>query len=153
MIDKSKIPQAYKEVYEILKYIPDEDYKKIPQNIISKIESGKDDSYNFEVTEFEDFQKQKMLKETEAILAIFYRDYWATERERNIIINHEEQDRINSYKINFENNCRKNREENIVNSETDNEKILTNQKSMIVVKEGVFKKLIKRIKHWFMTLK
>lgn len=153
MIDKSKIPQAYKEVYEILKYIPDEYYKKIPRNIISKIESGKDDSYNFEVTEFEDFQKQKMLKETEAILAIFYRDYWATERERNIIINHEEQDRINSYKINFENNCRKNREENIVNSETDNEKILTNQESMIVVKEGVFKKLIKRIKHWFMTLK
>ena len=61
MIDKNKLPKAYKEVYEILKYIPEEDYKKIPKSMIKVIKKGMDKSYDFKVTEFEDFQKQEML--------------------------------------------------------------------------------------------
>ena len=142
MIDKNKLPKAYKEVYEILKYIPEEDYKKIPESMINVIEKGMDKSYDFKVTEFEDFQKQEMLNETECILAIFYRDYWATEKERERMLKSEEQDRINSYKIDFVN----------YKNEVDLVKIKNNDtmadNSMIVVKEGIFRKLIKRLKEF-----
>ena len=148
MIDRSKIPQAYKEVYEILKYIPEQDLKKIPNEIINKIEKNMDESYEFEVTEFDDFQKQKMLKETECILAIFYRDYWANEYERKIIIENEEKDRNNSYKLDFlKNNSRL---ESDVNNKNYVKKkdIEVEKNSIAVINDGVFGKLIRRIRQW-----
>ena len=140
MIDKNKLPKAYKEVYEILKCIPEDDYKKIPKSMINVIENRMDKSYDFKVTEFEDFQKQEMLNETECILAIFYRDYWATKEEREKILKSEEQDRINSYKIKFIDN---NEEVNEVEQEKNE------NNSMIEVKEGFFAKLINKLKAFF----
>lgn len=140
MIDKNKLPKAYKEVYEILKYIPEEDYKKIPKSMIKVIEKGMDKSYDFKVTEFEDFQKQEMLSETECILAIFYRDYWASEKERNRILVSEEQDRINTYKIRYK---------DIKNQVDRVQPAWDENNSIIVVKDSFFTKIIQKIKDFF----
>lgn len=140
MIDKNKLPKAYKEVYEILKYIPEEDYKKIPKSMIKVIKKGMDKSYDFKVTEFEDFQKQKMLSETECILAIFYRDYWASEKERNRILVSEEQDRINTYKIRYKDI--KNQVDRVHPAWDENN-------SIIAVKDSFFTKIIQKIKDFF----
>ena len=148
MIDKNKLPKAYKEVYEILKYIPEEDYKKIPKSMIKVIKKGMDKSYDFKVTEFEDFQKQEMLSETECILAIFYRDYWATEFERKIIIENEEKDRNSQYKIDFLNNNNDDLEYDDNNKSISKTDIDVEKNSITVLNEGLFGKLIKRIKHW-----
>lgn len=148
MIDRSKMPQAYKEVYEILKYVPEEDYKKIPNKILDKIEKNMDKSYLFEVTEFDDFQKQKMLKETECILAIFYRDYWATESERKIIIENEEKDRNNSYRLDFLKNNSGLESDVNNNKYVKKEEIKNEKNSITVINDGIFGKLIKRIRQW-----
>lgn len=148
MIDRSKMPQAYKEVYEILKYVPEEDYKKIPNKILRKIEKNMDESYLFEVTEFDDFQKQKMLKETECILAIFYRDYWATESERKIIIENEEKDRNNSYRLDFLKNNSGLESDVNNNKYVKKEEIKNEKNSITVINDGIFGKLIKRIRQW-----
>lgn len=148
MIDRSKMPQAYKEVYEILKYVPEEDYKKIPNKILHKIEKNMDESYLFEVTEFDDFQKQKMLKETECILAIFYRDYWATESERKIIIENEEKDRNNSYRLDFLKNNSGLESDVNNNKYVKKEEIKNEKNSITVINDGIFGKLIKRIRQW-----
>ena len=140
MIDKSKLPKAYKEVYEILKYIPEEDYKKIPKRMIKVIKKGMDKSYDFKVTEFEDFQKQEMLSETECILAIFYRDYWASEKERNRILVSEEQDRINTYKIRYK---------DIKNQVDRVQPAWDENNSIIAVKDSFFTKIIQKIKDFF----
>lgn len=140
MIDKNKLPKAYKEVYEILKYIPEEDYKKIPKSMIKVIKKGMDKSYDFKVTEFEDFQKQEMLSETECILAIFYRDYWASEKERNRILMSEEQDRINTYKI---------RDKDIKNQVDRVQPAWDENNSIIAVKDSFFSKIIQKIKDFF----
>lgn len=140
MIDKNKLPKAYKEVYEILKYIPEEDYKKIPKSMIKVIKKGMDKSYDFKVTEFEDFQKQEMLSETECILAIFYRDYWASEKERNRILMSEEQDRINTYKI---------RDKDIKNQVDRVQPAWNENNSIIAVKDSFFSKIIQKIKDLF----
>ena len=140
MIDKNKLPKAYKEVYEILKYIPEEDYKKIPKSMIKVIKKGMDKSYDFKVTEFEDFQKQEMLSETECILAIFYRDYWASEKERNRILASEEQDRINTYKIRYK---------DIKNQVDRVQPAWDENNSIIAVKDSFFTKIIQKIKDFF----
>ena len=140
MIDKNKLPKAYKEVYEILKYIPEEDYKKIPKSMIKVIEKGMDKSYEFKVTEFEDFQKQEMLKETECILAIFCRDYWATEKEKDRIFMSEEQDRLNTYKIRYKD----------IKHQVDRvQPSCDGKNSIIAVKDSFFTKIIKKIRDFF----
>lgn len=93
MIDEKMLPKAYKEVLEILKYIPREDYAKIPKKIIEKLEKEQDREYFYYVTEFVDFNKQKMLEETEIILSVFYTEYWADKEQKKIIYEIEMQEK------------------------------------------------------------
>lgn len=85
MINKELFPKAYKEVIEILKHIPKEDYEKIPKEIIENMEKEKDKQYEYNIANFDDFNNQPMLKETETILSVLYRDYWATQEQRERI--------------------------------------------------------------------
>lgn len=81
MIDN--YPKAYKEVYEILKNIPKEDLEKIPENVLKTIEEKKDDNYNFEFSG--NIENQELLKETRALLATIYKNYWANTEEKGLI--------------------------------------------------------------------
>ena len=85
MISEALFPKAYKEVLEILKYIPIDEYNKIPEDIIQNMKKKQDNQYQYEVTNLENFKEQPMLRETEAILSVLYRDYWATTEERKKI--------------------------------------------------------------------
>ena len=86
------MPKAYAEVLEILRYIPVEDYNKIPTEIIENMQLNMDKEYKYKVTNFDNFQEQEMLKETETILAVLFRDYWATEEQRKRILEKEKDD-------------------------------------------------------------
>ncbi len=79
-------PKAYKEVYEILKFVPKEDVQKIPDDFMKIIKNNMDRNYDYKVNPKVDFEDQEMLRETMVILAIIYRDYWATEKQREMII-------------------------------------------------------------------
>lgn len=92
MINKLLMPKAYVEVIEILKYIPTDNYNKIPDEIIENMQLNKDKEYKYTVEHFSDFQEQEMLKETETILAVLFRDYWATEEQRKKILEKEKHD-------------------------------------------------------------
>ncbi|MBQ8299157.1 MAG: hypothetical protein IJX99_04715 [Clostridia bacterium] len=85
MINIKLLPKAYTEVLEILKYVNKEDYEKIPRYIIENMEKEKDIEYQYSVTNFIDFNEQEMMKETEVILAVLFRDYWATKEQKMII--------------------------------------------------------------------
>ena len=68
-------PKAYVEVLEILKYIPAEEKKKIPYDIIETLKNKADLNYVFKIDFNLPFEKQNLLNETKSILANFYRDY------------------------------------------------------------------------------
>ena len=85
MINKLMLPKAFTEVIEILKLIPKEEYDKVPNYIIDNMENEKDASYDFKLGKIENFQNQELLEETIAILAVLFRDYWATEVQRKKI--------------------------------------------------------------------
>lgn len=77
--------KAYTEVCEILKYIPEEDYNKIPKDYIQILEKNKDKNYMFKLDEKKTLEKQHILRETKIILAVIYKKYWATPEEQKII--------------------------------------------------------------------
>lgn len=82
---ENNYPKAYKEVIEILKYVPKESVDKIPKNMIDMFNSKKDDKYNFSIDTSKSFEEQELLEETRAILANIFRDYWATPYQRERI--------------------------------------------------------------------
>jgi hypothetical protein len=88
--DKMTITANYKnaftEVYTILDYLDEEDYKKIPQQLISAIEQNRNLDYEYIVNEEVDLNNQPMLSETKAILFNIFRDYLSTPKQKQSII-------------------------------------------------------------------
>lgn len=134
--------KAYTEVYEILKNIPDEDLTKIPQEVLHMLEKKRDIEYKFKLQENIGFENQNLLRETKVLLAILYRDYWATKKEKERIISKWK----NDIKIAEE------KKKEICNINIfEKEKIEENNKKMPVEvkKENIFKKLINYITKLF----
>ena len=86
--------KAYREVYEILMIVPVESLKKIPDDIIETLKVKRDLEYDFSIDITKSLEEQDLLRETKAILANLYRDYWATPTEKQKIIEKEKHDRI-----------------------------------------------------------
>ena len=102
MVKAENFPNAYKEVYEILKYIDEKELKLIPQTFINMIKNNMNNSYKFKIDENIDFEEQKILKETKIVLAYIYLNYWGTNEEKLRItktfqydINKEESNNLN----------------------------------------------------------
>lgn len=85
--------KAYKEIVEILKYIPKESVNKIPKEMRDMFEEEMDKNYSFKIDTTKPFEEQELLEETKAILANIFRDYWATDYQKARIIKKENQDR------------------------------------------------------------
>ena len=85
--------KAYKEVLEILKYVPEESVKKIPRQMLDTFEKKKDKDHIFYVDITKSFEEQNLLDETKDIFAIIFRDYWATPYQRERIKAKENYDR------------------------------------------------------------
>ena len=83
---------AYTEVVEILKYVPKEEKNKIPKEIIEYYMDNRDISYNFKIDIEKSFEEQALLEKTKIVLAILFRDYWATEEQREKIKRKEQYD-------------------------------------------------------------
>lgn len=77
---------AYKEVFEILKYIPKADYDKIPSEKIELYKTMQDKNYNFKYTPLKTLDEQNVSKRAKAIIGLLFRDYWATETQRQKIL-------------------------------------------------------------------
>lgn len=89
-----KYANAYSEVLEILKYIPLEDYNKIPKNKIELFKTNANNDYGFTYNPNKTLEEQEVSKITKGIVAILFRDYWATENQRNKIITKQNYDRV-----------------------------------------------------------
>lgn len=103
--------KAYVEVLEILKYIPKEEMQKIPDDILKTLTKKSDSNYSFKLDFNIPFESQELLNETKSILANFFRDYWATDFQREQILIKEKQDiqnQIESEKFDYDKLFKKN---------------------------------------------
>ncbi len=94
-MEKNNYLKAYKEVVEILKYVPEESVNKIPEKMLEMFNNNMDNTYEFKVDISKDFEEQNLLEETKAIFANIFRDYWATPYQKERIKAKEKQDREN----------------------------------------------------------
>lgn len=151
MINK-EYSMAYKEVIEILKYVPDEDVAKIPQEKIDFYKKHMDNEYDYKIDETKDFSEQTISETTEAILACIFRDYWATPYQRERILAKE---RYDLEKLEEEKR-EKNNPDNIFKKNDDNEKFSLNNElyenttlPIEVKKERFYEKIINFLKNLF----
>jgi hypothetical protein len=85
---------AYSEVLEILKYISVDDYNKIPKEKIELFETNANNDYIFNYNPDKTLNEQNVSKIAKGIIAILFRDYWATEIQRKKIIAKQNYDRM-----------------------------------------------------------
>ena len=74
---------SFKEVYDILENTEEDLLSKIPNSFMNFIKNNMNVDYNTSINLNETIDKQHLLKETEAILSLIYRSYWATDEEKN----------------------------------------------------------------------
>lgn len=94
IIDEKQYKKAFKEVLVILNVIPNEYYDKIPKEIILTLEQFQDEYYEYELEFNKEFKEQNISEVSKAILANFYRDYWASDSEKTEIMEKEKIQRI-----------------------------------------------------------
>ena len=73
---------AYTEVYEILCYMPINYIKKLPVELLNLFEQNRNKDYKYCVNTEKKINEQDMLVETKSILAVLYRDFWATPEKK-----------------------------------------------------------------------
>lgn len=92
---------ALVEVEAVLNCLEEEAYNKIPKNIIKAIENNKNENYIFSYDENLDYDYWNLSAQAKAMLYNIYKDYIATEEERNFF---KEKERIEKYKLEKEKN-------------------------------------------------
>ena len=152
MIDN--YPKAYKEVVEVLKYVPQESVDKIPDKMINMFKIKMDKNWNFEVDINKPFEEQELLDETKAILANIFRDYWATPYQREKI---EAREKYELEKIEEEKRKKYNPDDifknNKVQEVEEKPQEIENNLPVEVKKEKFFERLMGVIKRFFNGIK
>lgn len=73
---------SFKEVYDILENTENELLEKIPTKFMNFLKENMNTNYKTNIKPNEEIDKQQLLKETESILSLIYRSYWATDEEK-----------------------------------------------------------------------
>lgn len=84
---------AYSEVLGILKFIAKEDYEKIPNSKIELFETNQNKEYIFEYNPNKTLEEQNVSKRAKVIIGLLFRDYWATDEQKDKIIRKQNYDR------------------------------------------------------------
>lgn len=84
---------AYSEVLEILNFIPREDYNKLPESKLKMFERNANPTHHFSYNPKQTLEEQNVSEEARAIISILFRDYWATQVQKEKIIAKQNYDR------------------------------------------------------------
>lgn len=135
---------AYQEVIEVLKYTKKEDLLKIPKFKIDMYKKYMNKNNNFKIDKTKPLEEQNISNEAKAILANLYKDYWATDYEKQRIEAKENYDleQIAKEKYSVDNLFKKKeiKQENVSNNETS---------IVVIKKEKWYKKIFNNIKNFF----
>lgn len=85
MIDR--YAKAYTEVLEIISYFPREEQEKIPAEKIEFYRANMDKEYEYSINPEIELSKQYISREANAILVGLFRDYFATEKQKEVLEN------------------------------------------------------------------
>ena len=146
---KSNRKNAYQEAYTILQELNEEEYSKIPPEVIQALKENRNEEYNYEVDEDQELKYQPMLPETKAILFNIFRDYLATPEQKEKIKKMQSEERAKleikkKEQYNTENIFMSNTQQ-----ETQVEPVKETEALVKVKKENWLKKTVEKIKNLF----
>ena len=130
---------AYTEVYTILQELNEEEYNKIPLEVIEAIRTNMNEEYEYELDDELELKDHQMLPETKAILFNLFRDYLATPEQKEKIIRMQNEERQKNEK----------KKQKQYNVDIFERKQKENSKQLIEYKENIFKKILKKIIKFF----
>ena len=131
---------AYSEVLEILKYVSEEEYNKIPKELIEAYEKNANKQYKFIYNASQTLDEQEVSIITKGIIAILFRDYWATDIQREKILTKQDYKR----KV-LEEERRKTYNPDKIFKNKENKEVAL----MKIEKEKWYKKILKTFKCFF----
>ena len=145
---------AYTEVYTILQDLDEEEYNKIPPEVIETLDANRNKEYEYFLDDGLELKDQPMLPETKAILFNLFRDYLATPEQKTKIIRMQNEARQkNELKKQqmYNTDVFANKSINKTTKVDENEVKTNNEEKQIVeYKENIFKRILNKIKSLFM---
>ncbi len=133
--------EAYSEVYAILNLMSWNSISKIPEKIWENIDNKRDKDKIIEINNIEDYQASEQANK---LLAVLYRDYFATDEEKEVIkakekiLEQKEQEEL----------YEKYNPDNLFKNKVSKVETVENSVAMVEYKESFFNK----IKNWFKGL-
>ena len=137
--------KAYKEVLEIIKNFPKEEYEKIPKEKIEFYKKNMDKNYNFSINPEIDLSEQNISTYANAIIVNLFRDYFATEEQKIKIkeildLNQKKEEQEKREKYNPDDLFKNNRLEPSIENNAEISENNTNT-ALIERKESIFTKI------------
>ena len=140
----TKYKDAYTEVYEILEQLDEEEYNKIPKNVITAIRENRNTEYEFEVDEELELKEQELLPETKAILFNIFRDYLSTPEQKEKIIKMQAEERLKN-----EQKKAKQYNSDLFANKQKVQSVEREHIELIEYKENIFKRIFNKIRQFF----
>ena len=135
---------AFSEVYFILNNTDEKLLNKVPKKFINYLEKNMNKDYKVKIQTDIYLDKQNLLKETEAILALIYRSYWCADEEKNEFANCYENKSLKPEEIQKYKNI-----DEIFEKRKNINKITINQDLMVIPKENFIQKIFRKMKKAF----
>lgn len=140
----TKYKDAYTEVYEIIEQLNEEEYNKIPSEVIKAIEENRNTEYEFELDEDIELKDQELLPETKAILFNLFRDYLSTPEQKEKIIKMQAEERLKN-----EQKKQEQYNSDVFVNKQKKQPIKEEHTELIEYKENIFKRIFNKIRQFF----
>ena len=139
--------KAYTEVLEIIKHFSDEEYSRIAREKIEYYERNRDKDYVFKLDPKIDLFEQKISRKANAIIVALYRDYFASEAEKqqmNRLLN------INQHRLEEEKKERYNSEDLFEDEQEADKQEEKQELALVIVKnDSLYEKIVVFLKRVF----
>lgn len=140
--------KAYVELCELIKWLPDDEQKKIPQTVIENLREDMNNNYVFNIKKDKDITQQNFMTETKALFVELYEKYLAKDNEKEIwkeydricfnLIENEKKEKYN-YNDTFKNKKEQSKKTKILNDSKNNLPVEVKKENILIR----FKKIIK----------
>ena len=139
------INNAYSEVLVILRNMNNGFYT-IPYDVLQKLKRECNLNHKFKLKDNVPLNKQNLLPETKAILAIFYRDYWANDEQYKFILEKEKNDEVLLEKMKKDKyNPNGIFSKSIISEQKGSGQLDKKEQELVKVNDGIFIKIKKMI--------
>lgn len=143
-----KTKEIYSEVYQVLNLLGNEYIDKLPSSLIDMLKEKRRIDYTPQYTEDIPLNKQNMKKETMAIIALLYLNYWCEDENEMLEIKQILKNNEDKYQLELR---EKYNPDDLFKkySSQQEENVITNGVAMVEYKEPLFKRFINKIKNIF----